>query len=70
MKFTQLHLFLNILDEDIFVLCNIEFHALKAFFSTAGNEINIETDDENDEVRPKKYRSNVHNAEDCDSSLF
>ena len=56
MKFTQLHLFLKLLGRDTFGLCDTEFYTLKVFFSVAGNDINIETDDKNDDVYLHKTR--------------
>ena len=50
MKSTQLHSFLELLDGDTFGLCDTEFHALKSFFSAAGDDMNIEEEDENDVV--------------------
>ena len=71
MKFTHLHSFLELLDGETFGLCDTEFHALKVFFSAAGDDMNIETDDENDDVRLRKKRGcNVYTVEDRDSSLF
>jgi hypothetical protein len=44
---------------------------LKYFFSAAGNDMNIEEDDENGVVRPRKKRgSNVYTVEDRHNSLF
>ena len=60
MKFTELHSFLDILDGDTIGLCDTEFHALKAFFSATSNNINIETDDENNEVQPWKNVEAMH----------
>ena len=56
MKFTQLYSFLELLNGDTFGLCNTEFNALKVFFSTASDDINIETDDKNDDVYLHKTR--------------
>ena len=71
MKFTQLHLFLELLNRDTFSHCDIEFHALKVFFSAACNGMNIKTDNKNDDVHLRKKRGhNVCTVEDRDSSLF
>ena len=56
MKYPRLHSFLELLDGDSIGLCDTEFHALKSFFSAAGNDMNIEEDDENGVVRPRKKR--------------
>ena len=71
MKFTQLHSFLELFDRDTFGLCDIEFYALKVFFSATSDNMNIEIDDENDDAcSRKKQGHNVCTAGDCDSSLF
>ena len=40
--FTHQYLFLQLLDGDIFRLCNMEFYALKFFFLAANKIINTE----------------------------
>jgi hypothetical protein len=60
------------LDGDAFGLCDTEFNALKSFFSASGNDMNLEEDEENDVVRPRKKQrgSNVYTVEDRHNSLF
>ena len=72
MKFTHLHSFLELLDGDAFGLSDIEFHALKSYFSDAVDDVNIEEEDVHDVVLPlrKKCGSNVRTIEDRESSLF
>ena len=71
MKFTQLYSFLELLNRDTFCLYDTEFHALKFFFSAASNDMNIGTDNENDDTHSRKKRGcNAYIIEDCDSSLF
>ena len=71
MKFTHLHSFLELLDGDTFGLCDTEFHALKCFFSAAGDEMNAKEEDENGVVPHRKTRSsNSHTVEYRESSLF
>ena len=71
MKYPPLHSFLELLDGETFGLCDTEFHALTSFFNAAGNDMNIEQDEENVEVcRRKKRGSNVYTVEDRHNSLF
>ena len=72
MKYPRLHSFLHLLDGDAFGLCDTEFNALKSFFSASGNDMNLEEDEENDVVRPRKKQrgSNVYTVEDRHNSLF